>query len=108
VLIVSKIAFKEGSTWSFFEQGATVVAKVEDEAFWQQVHDHTIKFGEGDRLKVRLHWKLEEKDGKLRQRNRIIKVFQVFDRPKQLRLEDRKEDEVKPLRPSRMIRLDDE
>jgi hypothetical protein len=108
VLIVSKIAFKEGSTWSFFEQGGTVIAKIEDKVFWQQVHDHTIKFGEGDRLKVRLHWKVEQNDGRLKQRNRIIKVFQVLDRPKQLRLDDRRDDEPKPVRPIRKIRLDDE
>ncbi len=107
VLIVSKIAFKEGSTWSFFEQGGTVVAKIEDEQFWRKVHDHVIKFGEGDRLKVRLHWKVEEKNGKLKQRNRIIKVYQVFDRPKQMRLDGGKDDGGKPPRPIRKIRLDE-
>lgn len=58
VLIVSKIAFTEGSTWSFLEQGGTVVAKIDDQEFWQKVHDRAVKFGEGDRLKVRLHWKV--------------------------------------------------
>jgi hypothetical protein len=105
VLIVSKIAFTEGSTWSFFEQGGTVVAKIEDDHFWRQVHDHVIKFGEGDMLKVRLHWQLEEKNGKLKQRNRIIKVYQVFDRPKQMRLDGRRDDEVRP--PRRKIMLDE-
>lgn len=109
VLIVSKIAFSERSTWSFFEQGGTVVAKIEDEEFWQKVHDHVIKFGEGDRLKVRMHWEVEERNGKLRQRNRIIRVYQVFDRPKQMRLDGRREDdETRPPRRIRSIRLDDE
>lgn len=106
VLIVSKIAFKEGSTWSFFEQGATVIAKIEDKTFWQEVHEHKIKFGEGDSLKVRLHWKVEEKNGKLNQRNRIVKVLQVFDRPKQLRLDDLKDDG--PLHPPHFRRFRDE
>lgn len=87
VLIVSKIAFSESSTWSFFEQGGTVVAKIEDQEFWQKVHDHSIRFGEGDRLKVRLHWKVEERSGKIKQSNRILKVYQVLDRPKQMRLD---------------------
>lgn len=108
VLIVSKLAFKEGSTWSFFEKGATVIAKIEDEMFWQQVHDHTIKFGEGDSLKVRLHWKIEEKDGKLKQRNRITKVFQIVDHPKQMRLDGRKDGETELLSPRRKITLDDD
>jgi hypothetical protein len=34
VLIVSKLSFREGSTWTFFEQGGTVVAKIEDKEFW--------------------------------------------------------------------------
>jgi hypothetical protein len=107
LLIVSKLAFTERSTWSFFDEGATVVATIEDEAFWQRVHNHEISFGEGDRLRVRLHWKVESKNGKLKQKNRIIKVNQVFDRPKQLRL-DGGEDESELRRPIRRIVLDDE
>ena len=42
LLIVSKFAFTEKSSWSFFDEGATVVATIEDEAFWQRVHDHEI------------------------------------------------------------------
>jgi hypothetical protein len=98
VLIVSKIAFKEGSTWSFFEQGSTVAATIDDKKFWQEVHDHSIKFGEGDRLKVRLHWKVEDNGGKLRQKNKITKVYQVLDRPKQMRLDDGKDEEPPPRR----------
>ena len=108
VLIVSKIAFKEGSTWSFFEQGATVAATIEDDDFWRQVHDHAIKFGEGDSLRVRLHWKVEEKNGRLKQRNRIIKVYQVLERPRQMRLDGRKDDEVTISRPARRITFEDE
>jgi hypothetical protein len=84
-----------------------VVATIEDEAFWRRVHDHEISFGEGDRLRVRLHWKVESKNGKLRQKNRIVKVHQIFDRPKQLRL-DGGEDEGAPRRRIRMIELNDE
>ena len=87
VLIVSKIAFSESSTWSFFEQGGTVVATIEDQEFWRNLHDHSIMFGEGDRLKVRLLWKVEEKGGRLKQKNTIIRVHQVLDRPKQMRLD---------------------
>ena len=107
VLIVSKIAFSESSTWSFFEQGGTVVAKIEDKEFWQKVHDHSISFGEGDSLKVRLHWKVEEKNGKLKQSNRIIKVYQVLDRPKQMRLDGNDDDDLL-LRPRRRINLNHE
>jgi hypothetical protein len=107
LLIVSKLAFTEKSTWSFFDEGSTVVATIEDEVFWQRVHDHEISFGEGDRLRVRLHWKVESKNGKLKQKNRIVKVHQVFDRPKQLRL-DGGEDESQPRRPIRRINLHDE
>lgn len=38
VLIVSKLSFNERSTWTFFEQGGTVVAKIGDKEFWQRVH----------------------------------------------------------------------
>jgi hypothetical protein len=107
VLIVSKIAFSEKSAWSFFEQGGTVVAKIEDQEFWQKVHNHSISFGEGDRLKVRLHWKVEEQSGKLKQNNRIIRVYQVLARPKQMRLDGNKDDEVL-LWPRRKIDLKDE
>ena len=30
VLVVAKLSFREGLNWTFFEQGATVVAKIED------------------------------------------------------------------------------
>jgi hypothetical protein len=71
------------------------------------LHNHEISFGEGDRLRVRLHWKVESKNGKLKQKNKIIKVHQVFDRPKQLRL-DGGDKETEPRRPIRRIVLDDE
>jgi len=106
MLIVSKLAFTEKSTWSFFDEGSIVVATIEDEAFWQRVHNHEISFGEGDRLKVRLHWKVESKNGKLKQKNKIVKVHQVFDRPKQLRLHG-DDNESQPHRPIRRINLDD-
>jgi hypothetical protein len=57
-------------------------------------------------LRVRLHWKVESKNGKLKQKNRIVKVHQVFDRPKQLRL-DGSDDESQLRRPIRRIKLDD-
>lgn len=107
VLIVSKIAFKEGSTWTFFERGATVIAKIEDQEFWQRVHEHLIKFGEGDMLRVQLSWKVDEKNGKLTQKNRIMRVYQVLDRPKQMRLDGGKDDEF-PFRTKRKITLEDD
>lgn len=61
VLIVSKLSFVEGTTWTFFERGATVVAKIEDDEFWAQIHQHKLTFGEGDRLKVSLNWKVVSK-----------------------------------------------
>jgi hypothetical protein len=108
VLIVSKLSFKEGSTWTFFEQGATVVAKIEDKKFWGEVHQRAVTFGEGDRLKVRLHWEVIEKNGKLTQKNKIPKVYQVLERPKQMRLDGGKDDEITKDRPIRSIRIEDE
>jgi len=66
VLIVSKLSFVESSTWTFLEKGATLVAKIEDEDFWQQVHRHKVTFGEGDRLRVLLHWKVVQKPSRKR------------------------------------------
>lgn len=83
-LIVSKLAFKEKSTWTFFEQGATVVAKIEDVDFWKSVHDRTVTFGEGDTLLVQLAWNVERKT-RLVQKNTILKVRKVIPRPEQLR-----------------------
>jgi hypothetical protein len=94
VLVVSKLSFKEGSTWTFFERGATVVAKIQDEEFWAQVHEHKITFGEGDMLRVDLSWKIEQQR-KLVQKNVITKVYEVLPRPRQMRLDGAPDDEVR-------------
>jgi hypothetical protein len=94
VLVVSKLSFTEGSTWTFFERGATVVAKITDQEFWQQVHDHKVTFGEGDMLRVRLAWKIE-KLKKLTQKNVITKVHDVLPRPRQMRLDGGNDDEMR-------------
>lgn len=89
VLIVSKVSFVEGTTWGFIERGATVTARIEDESFWEKVHQHTLTFGEGDQLRVLLHWKVIKSRGKkLTPKNTIEKVYEVLTRPKQLRLDD--------------------
>jgi hypothetical protein len=87
VLVVSKLSFTEGTTWNFFERGAVVIAKIQDEKFWSDVHQHRLTFGEGDMLRVRLYWKIEKKR-KLIQKNTITKVYELIERrrPKQLRL----------------------
>ena len=86
VLVVSKLSFKENTKWTFFERGAIVIAKIEDEEFWADVHGHKVTFGEGDMLRVRLRWKIEKKKT-LTQTNTITKVFELIERPKQLRLD---------------------
>ena len=88
VLLVSKLSFKEGVAWTFFERGATVVAKIEDEQFWEKVHKHELVFGEGDLLRVRLSWEIQEKsNGQFKQKNTILSVIEKVERPKQLRLD---------------------
>lgn len=87
VLVVSKLQFKEGSTWTFFERGAVVTAKIEDAQFWEKVHKHQLLFGEGDLLRVRLVWEIQEKRHQLRQKNTIVRVLEKVERPKQLRLD---------------------
>jgi hypothetical protein len=94
VLIVSKLSFTEGSTWTFIEQGATVVAKIEDEEFWAKVHEHMVTFGEGDRLRVHLRWEVVEKKSKLTPKNTITKVYELLRRPRQKRLDGRGDDEL--------------
>ncbi len=87
VLIVSKLSFVEGTMWSFIEKGATLVAKIEDEDFWEKVHQHKFTFGEGDRLRVLLHWKVvQDRRNKLVPKNAILKVYEVVERPMQMRL----------------------
>ncbi|MHB1672633.1 MAG: hypothetical protein ACYCSP_00130 [Acidobacteriaceae bacterium] len=86
VLIVAKLSFAESSTWTFYERGATVTAKIEDEHFWEQVHKHNLTFGEGDRLSVKLAWKIEKKT-RLIQKNTISKVHEVIPQQKQLNLD---------------------
>lgn len=76
VLIVAKLSFREGTNWTFFERGATVVEKIEDESFWDRVHKHEVMFGEGDVLKVRLVWKIREQNHQLKQKNTIVKVLE--------------------------------
>ena len=87
VLVVSKLSFTEGTTWTFFERGAIVIAKIADERFWADVHQHKLTFGEGDSLRVRLYWKIEKKR-KLTQKNTITKVYELIERPKQMRLKN--------------------
>lgn len=87
VLVVSKLSFTEGTTWTFFERGAIVIAKIEDEEFWASVHQHKLTFGEGDSLRVRLYWKIEKRK-KLIQRNTIRRVYELIERPKQLRFDN--------------------
>jgi len=96
VLIVSKVSFVEGTTWGFIEKGATVTAKIEDGDFWAKVHQHTLTFGEGDSLRVRLHWKVVQgRSKKLMPKNTIEKVYEVLERPKQMRLDGNKDDDSK-------------
>jgi len=92
VLVVSKLSFTEKSTWTFFERGATVTARIEDEEFWRSVHEHNVTFGEGDRIRVKIAWSIEKRN-KLVQKNTIKKVYEVLPHLKQYRL-DRREDQV--------------
>lgn len=92
LLVVSKLSFTEGSTWSFIERGATLVAKIEDQGFWDKVHQHTLTFGEGDRLRVRLKWTIVRRRSKLTPKNTIVKVHEVLEHPKQMRLDGQKDD----------------
>jgi hypothetical protein len=87
VLVVSKLSFREGTTWTFFERGAIVIAKIADEEFWADVHRHKLTFGEGDMLRVRLYWKIEKKR-KLTQKNTIKKVYELIEHPKQMRFDN--------------------
>jgi hypothetical protein len=87
VLVVSKLSFTEGTTWTFFERGAVVSGKIEDETFWADVHAHKLKFGEGDMLRVRLYWKIERKR-KLVQKNTIIRVYEMIESAKKMRFDN--------------------
>jgi hypothetical protein len=94
VLVVSKLSFAEGPKWTVYERGATVVASIEDPEFWKNVHAREYKFGEGDRLKVRLHWRMVEKRGKLCAEDTVVRVYEVVQRKKQIRIDGKKDDEV--------------
>jgi len=87
VLVVSKLSFKEGVSWTFFERGAIVVAKIEDEQFWERVHSHEVTFGEGDLLKVRLFWEIQRRHHEIKQKNTILKVLDKLERPEQLQFD---------------------
>jgi hypothetical protein len=102
VLVVSKLQFKEGSTWTFFERGAVVTAKIEDEGFWERVHKHQLLFGEGDLLRVRLVWEIQEKNHQVKQKNTIVRVLEKLERPKQLRFDV--EDGAEKDRPLRKLK----
>lgn len=87
MLIVSKLSFTEGTTWTFLERGAIVNATIQDEGFWRQVHEHKVTFGEGDRLRVRMAWVTVRKRSKLTAKNRIVKVYEIIVDQKPPRLE---------------------
>jgi hypothetical protein len=100
VLIVSKLSFVEGTTWSFIQNGSTLNAKIEDPEFWANVHKNNLRFGEGDRLRVSLHWKIvKNRSGKLFPRNTILKVYEVIAQPVQLFLSEGKDKTGVPLEP---------
>ena len=86
-LTVGKVVFDEKKSWTFFERGSTVTARIVDAEFWSRVHSRTLLFGEGDQMRVRLAWKIEFKNGKVKQENTILQVLEVRPRPTQLRLE---------------------
>lgn len=108
LLIVSKLSFKEGTTWTFFERGGSVVAKIVDKEFWQKVHRHVVTFGEGDSLRVRLKWRVFRKNDKLVQKNDILTVYQVEERPKQMRFDGAEGDEKNLNPPRRKFRFKEE
>ncbi len=94
VLIVSKLSFREGPKWTFFERGSMLVASIKDAEFWQSVHHRKYKFAEGDQLRVRLHWKMVDRDGKSKPENSILRVYEVLQRARQLRLDQPDEEGV--------------
>jgi hypothetical protein len=96
ILIVAKLSFIEGTTWSFIQNGATLTAKIEDPEFWAKVHQANLRFGEGDRLRVLLRWEVvRTRSGKLVPKNTILKVYDVLPGPVQLRLGGSKDEEPK-------------
>jgi hypothetical protein len=94
VLTISKLSFVEGPKWTFYERGATVIASIKDEEFWHNVHRRKYKFAEGDRLRVRLRWKMVEKGYKPKPENVVLTVYEVLQRAKQMRLDGARDDEV--------------
>jgi hypothetical protein len=56
-----------------------VVAKIEDEQFWEKVHKRELVFGEGDLLKVRLVWEIQEKRHQLKQKNRLSESLKSWN-----------------------------
>ena len=110
VLIVSKLSFVEGTTWTFIQNGATLTARIEDPEFWANVHKNNLRFGEGDRLRVLLHWKVvQNRRRKLVPKNTIPKVYEVMAHPVQLALDTGKDNEIRitQLPAVRKVRTDD-
>lgn len=95
VLTISKLSFREGTKWSFFEEGSNLTASIEDEDFFRQVHDRKLKFADGDSLHVHLKWQLHERNGRLVASNIITKVHRVLGRMRQLRLDGSGDDLVR-------------
>lgn len=94
LLVVAKLSFTEGPNWTFYERGATVIAKIEDEQFWEKVHKNELLFGEGDLMKVRLCWQIRKVNHKVKQKNTIVKVLEKAERYKQMRLDGGKDDDL--------------
>jgi hypothetical protein len=87
ILVVSKLSFIEGTTWTFIEKGATLTAKIEDPKFWKDVHHHRVTFGEGDSLRVRIKWEIiQNRRGGLTAKNTILRVHSLLPRPNQMSL----------------------
>ena len=55
---------------------------------------HMRKESQGDLLKARLAWEIREKHHQLNQKNTIIKVLEKVERPKQMRFDGRKDEDL--------------
>lgn len=74
VCLIESVTFKDDNKWKL-NNGQTFYAFMEDESFLAAVSDGSIRFGKGDRLKIRLKIVQHERGGRLETTYHVVEVL---------------------------------
>jgi hypothetical protein len=82
LLDIEKIALKRTLSWHFFDGFTSFDARIDDDRFWARIEGGE-RFGDGDRLRVRLRTNARRlSDGRVQMERRIPEVLEIEHRYK--------------------------